>query len=213
MPRQPIVLVPVREPQDFLPLSRSDQRDSNGSHYSTVDTEQPAAQATAPLAAGRVFRRRSCWRHSLIHRDCGRCSPMAIPAGTYAPANWCCRHGHVPVTDPFSFSRPRQPWFAWEWLADVVIRRGMAVARVGGACLRWRARRWPWRPRHYWHAFSAWVRIVDRAGGDNGGGERIERTLPGAAARLFDTFLHARALGSGRRSRAPPAAVCGCWCR
>src|SRR5260370_16441965 len=28
--------------------------------------------------------------------------------------------GCVPVADPFSFSRPQQPWFAWEWLADVV---------------------------------------------------------------------------------------------
>ena len=28
--------------------------------------------------------------------------------------------GHAPVADPFSFSRPQQPWFAWEWLADAV---------------------------------------------------------------------------------------------
>jgi hypothetical protein len=27
--------------------------------------------------------------------------------------------GHVPVTDPFSFSRAGQPWLAWEWLSDV----------------------------------------------------------------------------------------------
>jgi len=27
--------------------------------------------------------------------------------------------GAVPVRDLFSFSRPDQPWFAWEWLADV----------------------------------------------------------------------------------------------
>src|ERR1035437_1004156 len=44
--------------------------------------------------------------------------------------------GRAPVVDPFSFSRQRQPWFAWEWLADVVFAatwrwRGLA----GGATL------------------------------------------------------------------------------
>src|ERR1017187_4029431 len=33
--------------------------------------------------------------------------------------------GRVPMTDSFSFSRAGQPWFAWEWLADV----GMAADR------------------------------------------------------------------------------------
>ena len=27
--------------------------------------------------------------------------------------------GRVPVADPFSFTRPGAPWFAWEWLSDV----------------------------------------------------------------------------------------------
>src|SRR5260370_42402942 len=41
--------------------------------------------------------------------------------------------GRVPVTDPFSFSRPQQPWFASEWRADVVFaqpprRRGFAAS-------------------------------------------------------------------------------------
>ena len=49
--------------------------------------------------------------------------------------------GSVPVADPFSFSRPREPWFAWEWLADVVFAeiwrwRGLAaVASLAGATL------------------------------------------------------------------------------
>ena len=49
--------------------------------------------------------------------------------------------GHAPVADPFSFSRPRQPWFAWEWLADVAFAeawrwRGLAaVASLAGATL------------------------------------------------------------------------------
>ncbi|HYW44774.1 MAG TPA: hypothetical protein VE959_18065 [Bryobacteraceae bacterium] len=30
------------------------------------------------------------------------------------------RSGAVPLRDLFSFSRPDQPWYAWEWLADVI---------------------------------------------------------------------------------------------
>jgi hypothetical protein len=46
--------------------------------------------------------------------------------------------GHAPTADPFSFSRAQQPWFAWEWLADVVFAavcrwRGVAaVAALAG---------------------------------------------------------------------------------
>src|SRR5450759_5251380 len=49
--------------------------------------------------------------------------------------------GRAPAADPFSFTRPRQPWFAWEWLADVVFAvtwrwRGLAgVAALAGAVL------------------------------------------------------------------------------
>lgn len=49
--------------------------------------------------------------------------------------------GRAPVADPFSFSRPRQAWYAWEWLADVAFAamwrwRGLAgVAVLAGALL------------------------------------------------------------------------------
>ena len=33
---------------------------------------------------------------------------------------WILTHGRVPHTDIFSFTRAGQPWFAWEWLWDVV---------------------------------------------------------------------------------------------
>jgi hypothetical protein len=33
---------------------------------------------------------------------------------------WILANRRVPVTDLFSFSKPGQPWFAWEWLSDVV---------------------------------------------------------------------------------------------
>ena len=94
--------------------------------------------------------------------------------------------GRVPVADPFSFSRPQQPWFAWEWLADVVFAetwrwRGLAgVAALAGVVLALAATATAGThsaPRQ---------RIVGRAGRDHGGGERFEHSLPGAAARLFD---------------------------
>src|SRR5579863_9916694 len=33
---------------------------------------------------------------------------------------WILAHGRVPDHDIFSFTRAGQPWFAWEWLWDVV---------------------------------------------------------------------------------------------
>jgi hypothetical protein len=33
---------------------------------------------------------------------------------------WILANHRVPVSDLFSFSRPGQVWFAWEWLADIV---------------------------------------------------------------------------------------------
>ncbi len=42
---------------------------------------------------------------------------------------WILSHGTVPTTDPFSFTKPGEPWFAWEWLSDVVLA---LLHRVGG---------------------------------------------------------------------------------
>jgi hypothetical protein len=33
---------------------------------------------------------------------------------------WILAHGHVPTQDMFSFSKAGAPWFAWEWLSDVL---------------------------------------------------------------------------------------------
>jgi hypothetical protein len=33
---------------------------------------------------------------------------------------WILSHGRVPTEDFFSFSKAGQPWFAWEWLSDVI---------------------------------------------------------------------------------------------
>ena len=34
---------------------------------------------------------------------------------------WILRNHSVPTTDLFSFSKPGAPWFAWEWLSDVLM--------------------------------------------------------------------------------------------
>ncbi len=42
---------------------------------------------------------------------------------------WILNHHQVPVADMFSFSRPGAPWFAWEWLWDVMFA---LLSRAGG---------------------------------------------------------------------------------
>ncbi len=34
--------------------------------------------------------------------------------------DWILAHGAVPRRDIFSFSKPGEPWYAWEWLTDVI---------------------------------------------------------------------------------------------
>ena len=88
------------------------------------------------------------------------------------------------------------------------VRRDLAVARTGGGR---RAGGRGARARGHGDAgahSAPRLRIVDRAGRDDGRGERFEHSLPGAAARLFDPFIHAGALDPGRRSRSSwPAGV------
>jgi hypothetical protein len=36
---------------------------------------------------------------------------------------WIIAHGWVPFRDVFSFSKAGEPWFAWEWLTDVIFAR------------------------------------------------------------------------------------------
>jgi len=51
---------------------------------------------------------------------------------------WILAHGRVPDRDIFSFTRSGQPWFAWEWLWDVVfgwlhLHAGMAAVVLGSS--------------------------------------------------------------------------------
>jgi len=45
---------------------------------------------------------------------------------------WILSNGRVPATDIFSFTKPGSPWFAWEWLSDVVMAAVHHVAGMGG---------------------------------------------------------------------------------
>ena len=55
---------------------------------------------------------------------------------------WHIRNGEriistrsLPHTDPFSFSKPGQPWVAWEWGADVLMGAIYRVSGLGGVAL------------------------------------------------------------------------------
>ena len=43
--------------------------------------------------------------------------------------------GSLPHADPFSFSKPGQPWIAWEWGADVLMAAVYRAAGLGGVAL------------------------------------------------------------------------------
>ena len=43
--------------------------------------------------------------------------------------------GHLPRTDPYSFTRAGQPWFAWEWAADVAVGAIHRAAGLRGVAL------------------------------------------------------------------------------
>lgn len=64
-----------------------------------------------PVLLLAVFGRASAWRALLADGDTG----WHIRTGDFILAT-----GTVPLHDLFSFSRLDQPWFAWEWLGDIV---------------------------------------------------------------------------------------------
>jgi len=43
--------------------------------------------------------------------------------------------GHLPRTDPYTFTKFGQPWFAWEWGADVVVGAIHRTAGLRGVAL------------------------------------------------------------------------------
>ena len=45
---------------------------------------------------------------------------------------WILKNGRVPETDIFSFTKAGQPWFAWEWLSDVLMAEVHEHFRLAG---------------------------------------------------------------------------------
>jgi hypothetical protein len=66
------------------------------------------------------------WSALLADGDTG----WHIRAGEYILA-----HGRLPVTDPFSFTRTGQAWFAWEWLSDVLFAGASRLLGLKGVVL------------------------------------------------------------------------------
>jgi len=76
-----------------------------------------------------AFGRPQSWQSLISDGDCG----WHIRTG-----DLILQTGHVPRVDPFSFSRAGQPWFAWEWLSDVIfssLHRWGGLAAVAGFCV------------------------------------------------------------------------------
>jgi hypothetical protein len=48
---------------------------------------------------------------------------------------WILRNGRVPAVDIFSFTKPGLPWFAWEWLSDVLMAAVHHFAGLAGLVL------------------------------------------------------------------------------
>src|SRR5471032_2158517 len=48
---------------------------------------------------------------------------------------WILAHGWVPARDIFSFSKPGGPWFAWEWLSDVLFAKLNAAGGLQAVAL------------------------------------------------------------------------------
>src|SRR5437773_835664 len=46
--------------------------------------------------------------------------------------DYILQHRAIPSTDIFSFSRPGQPWFAWEWLCAVLFAALYGAAGMKG---------------------------------------------------------------------------------
>ncbi len=63
--------------------------------------------------------------------------------------------GKLPRTDPYFFSKPGEPWFAWEWLSDVILGAAHGWLGLAGvvllACLALAATAW------MWCAFAIWL--------------------------------------------------------
>lgn len=112
---------------------------------------------------------RSAWRATVLKPSLFDCLVVSFVAWQFAAGGrwvalladgdtgwhirtgeWVLNNWRWPYQDLFSFSKPGEPWYAWEWLADVVLALCHRIANLGGvvtgaallittsACLTWR---------------------------------------------------------------------------
>jgi len=71
------------------------------------------------------------------------------------------RDAAVPRVDPYSFTRPGQPWFAWEWAADAVMGAAHKTAGLGGVAVLYlgaiAACSWLWVRLHWAAGSNFWM--------------------------------------------------------
>ena len=130
---------------------------------------------------------------------------IATPAGTFAPANGFWPTAGFRRSDIFSFSKPGEPWFAWEWLS----RRAVRLAeRAWADCRPWCCSR-SCCCRVTFTLLYLLVRrksnpIVAICGHDAGRGGFVD-SLAGAAAPVHavvpGAVLRRAGAGAGRRTR------------
>lgn len=102
-------------------------------------SDQPVSDQTPPATSSPGTPASSRWRTALLpsFADCLFIALIVwlfiVGAGGWGvllgdgDTGWHIRIGEsildtgvIPRTDPFSFSKPGAPWYAWEWLADVI---------------------------------------------------------------------------------------------
>ena len=107
---------------------------------------QPRTRKTASLvrrACSRETSRPEKWRpissssrSSSDFRSGFAISPLAFRDGDVswqiAAGRWIIAHGHIPTTDPFSFTVAGHPWVAMEWLSEIVYATAYRLAGWGG---------------------------------------------------------------------------------
>ena len=91
---------------------------------------------------------------------------------------WILAHGRVPNRDIFSFTRSGQPWFAWEWLWDVVfawlhLHFGMAAVLVASSTV-------------LALTFALLFRLARSKSGDSLSARAMRARAPSGAARRAD---------------------------
>lgn len=101
---------------------------------STIQTMQPPAKRLwwQPTFLDVVLTALLIWLFMLGAKGWGMLLSDGDTGWHILTGEWILANRQVPVRDLFSFSKPDAPWFAWEWLADVIFA---LLHRAGGLAL------------------------------------------------------------------------------